>query len=245
MNRNFQILAAGMLILFIIIAFTEPAFAGPGGKIASVMFRSFWAKVVLAILIILFLPLILYVWLKEHFAERRTISDLRNLARDSRHFDWLLLRERISECFYRVHTAWRREDMARASEWMTDWYWRNQQIVYIDQWVREGLVNRCRVKKITAIRPLFLAYRDEGAEHDGSRIAVSISARMEDYLARRENGEIVEGKKGFTEVETVWTFIFTGGKWVVANIEESDMSLSYARLTNELPAHMGGCELKR
>jgi hypothetical protein len=235
----------GILILFIIAVVAEPVFAGPGGKIASAMFRTFWGKVVLAVMIIVFLPFILYVWLKESLAERRTLNDLSGLSSISSHFDWLSLRDRITDCFYQVHSAWHREDMSEASEWMTDWYWRNQQIVYLDCWAREGLINRCRVKEICDIRPLFLAYRNENGDHNGSRIAVAISASMEDYLARRDNGKIAEGKKGFTDVETVWTFILKDGKWLTANIEASDMSLSYAKLTNELPGHIRGYELKK
>jgi hypothetical protein len=68
---------------------------------------------------------------------------------------------------------------------------------------------------------------------------------MEDYLARRDNGKIVKGKKGFADVETVWTFILKDGKWLTGNIEACDMSLSYAKLTNELPGHIRGYELKK
>ena len=31
--------------------------------------------------------------------------------------------------------------MSEASEFMTDWYWRNQQLVVLDRWAAEGLVN--------------------------------------------------------------------------------------------------------
>ncbi|QTA91692.1 Uncharacterized protein dnm_077650 [Desulfonema magnum] len=245
MNKLFQVLLIGMWVLFTLLIFIEPALAGPGGKIASAMFRSFWGKVLLAVLTVILLPFIFYAGIKEYLAERRTLKDLHGLAKISGHFDWAYLRDRIVECFYQVHDAWRREDMSEASEWMTDWYWRNQQIVFLDQWAREGLVNHCQVKNIIAIKPLFLAYRNKSGEHDESRIAVSVTAEMEDYLARRDTGEITEGQKGFAEVETVWSFVLKNDKWRVVNIEESNMSLSYAKLANELPAHTNSYELKR
>jgi hypothetical protein len=61
---------------------------------------------------------------------------------------------------------------------------------------------------------------------------------MEDYLAERDSGEVVEGKKGFQEVETIWTFSVQNGQWVVANIEEDTLSLDYAQLANELPGYL-------
>jgi hypothetical protein len=45
----------------------------------------------------------------------------------------------------------------------------------------------------------------------------------------------VEGAKGYADTEFVWTFILQQGKWVVSNIEEGSMSLSYAKLMPEVP----------
>ncbi len=75
---------------------------------------------------------------------------------------------------------------------------------------------------------------------DGSRLVVSITAKMDDYLALRATGKIVEGKKGFADTEHVWTFILQNGNWVVGNIEEGSMSLSYARLPAEMPEVLPG-----
>ena len=44
---------AGLLIVI------EPALAGPGGKIASAIFDTFWCRVIFIVLTIIFLPLIL------------------------------------------------------------------------------------------------------------------------------------------------------------------------------------------
>ena len=130
--------------------------------------------------------------------------------------------------------------MSEASEWMTSWYWQNQQMAYLNQWERDGLVNHCRVKSISKIRPLFLEYEQSEGSSEDSRLVVSITANMEDYLAQRATGKIVEGKKGYADTEHVWTFILQKGKWVVANIEEGSMSLSYAGLKSEVPEMLPG-----
>ena len=97
-------------------------------------------------------------------------------------------------------------------------------------------MNHCTVKSVGRIRPLFLACRDNGGDFSGSRLVVSITAKMEDYLADRSSGKVVEGKKGYADTETVWTFALHRGLWRVAAIEDDSVSLMYARMTNELPA---------
>ena len=67
---------------------------------------------------------------------------------------------------------------------------------------------------------MFLSYHSEDIEHDGSRIVIAINAIMEDYLAKRDTGEVVKGRKGFFPVKTVWTFLLKDKKWRVANIED-------------------------
>lgn len=222
------------LLVFLTVLLPLPALAGPGGKIVSAAFRTPWGKVVLGLLALVLLPLIVYVGVKEWRAERRARADLKLLARTRPEFDWLALKDRAQECFHRVHHAWRRTAMQEASEWMTDWYWQNQQLAHLDRWEREGLVNRCTVKAVKRMRPLMVACRNEDGQGGGSRVVVAITAQMEDYLEARATGKVVEGKKGFTEVETVWTLVLNDGRWVVNNIEPDDMTLTYATLGNEL-----------
>jgi hypothetical protein len=236
-QRRFSLLLPlliGVCVLGCVTLLADPAFAGPGGAIASGLFRSLPGKILLGVLTIVFLPLILYVMCREALAERRTFADLRHLATQHEEFDWLVLKERVTEAFVRVHAAWRKEQMEVASQWMTDWYWQNQQMAYLDQWERDDLVNHCRVKKINRLRPLFVRYHNPDGALDGSRLVISITAMMEDYLAQRSTGKVVQGKKGFADVETVWTFVFERGRWVVANIEEGNVSLQYATLMNEV-----------
>lgn len=231
-NLLFLILPVAMVLLLA----AEPAIAGPGGKIANAIFDTFWGKVLMVILFIIFMPLIFYTVIKEWRAERRSRRDLKFMARLSPDFEWLKLRQRMLDCFYRIHDAWSREDVQVASEFMSDWYWQNQQLAFIDRWEREGLVNVCDVKKVTNIKPLLFLHRnDDDIEHNGSLVVASISAKMKDYLAERENGKVVEGSKRYKEVEAVWSFTMIDGKWRVTNIEEDHFSLEYAGMIKELP----------
>lgn len=230
-----------LMLALALVFWPESALAAPGGKIVSGLFKTPFGRVLLAVLVVVLSPLIAYVMIKERIAEKRTLKLLRTLAAGDVRFDWMTLRDRITDCYHRVHAAWRAEDMSEASEWMSSWYWQNQQLAYLNQWELDGLVNHCRVKSISKIRPLFLKYApaEEGSS-DASRLVVAITANMEDYLARRDTGKIVEGKKGYADTEHVWTFTWQNGKWVVANIEEGSMSLSYARLQAEVPQGLAG-----
>jgi hypothetical protein len=235
LKKSLIILGIVAVVVFIFFA-PETALAGPGGKIVEVAARTFLGKIVIAILVIIFLPLILYIYFREVLAERRTLNDLKTLRQIDKNFDWFRLKERVTECFHKVHSAWRAEDMEKATQWMTNWYWQNQQIAYLEQWKNDGLVNHCRVKSIKKIRPLFLSVENDG-NSEGARLVVAILAVMEDYLAERETGKIVQGQKGFHDMETVWTFLAENNQWVVSNIEEDAMSLFYAKLKNQLPAY--------
>ena len=221
--------------VFIALAVVEPAMAGPGGKIARAAFESFWGKVALGVLTIIFLPLIAYVLFTEKLAERRARKDLRFMAGYAALFDWLKIQERAKDCFLRVHSGWGKEDLSGVSDWMTDWYWQNQQMVHLDRWREEGLVNICDVKKITSIKPLLFVHRNQGGEHEDSMVVISIAAKMNDYLEERATGKVVEGSKRYKEVETIWSFTLENGAWKVSDIEEDTMSTAYAKMARELP----------
>lgn len=239
MNKiTFRLFTIAAILIICIFVFPDSAFAAPGGKIAQAFFRNFWGQLLLGVLTIVFLPLIIYFFIREYLAVKRTISDLKKLAAISPDFDWLAVKERITDAFSHIHSAWRREDMQEASEWMTDWYWQNQQMAFLDNWERQGLINHCQVKKIKSIKPLFVRYTDNDGVFDGSRLVVLISADMEDYLSDRQTGRVVEGKKGFAEVDTVWTFVYEKGRWLVSIIEERDEWYSYAKLVNEVPTEI-------
>ncbi len=232
-HKNIALLA---LVIVAILIFIEPAFAGPGGKIARAAFETFWGRIILGGLTILFLPVITYVLMREKLSERRARKDLRFMAAYDSRFEWLRIQERAKDCFFRVHSGWENEDLSQITNWMTDWYWQNQQMVYLDRWKREGLKNVCDVKKITNIKPLLFVHRNQGEEHEDSMVVISIEAKMKDYLQNRNSGEVVEGSKRYKDVETIWSFTMDNGEWKVSDIEEGSMSLAYAKLVKDLPA---------
>lgn len=233
MNRN-MILGA-IVAVTIALVFVEPAFAGPGGKIARAAFETFWGRIVLGILTIVFLPLITYVVLREKLSERRARKDLRFMAAYSAQFEWLKIQERVKDCFFRVHSAWDQEDLSGVSGWMTDWYWQNQQLAHLERWKSEGLVNVCDVKRIGHIKPLLFVHRNQGREHENSMLVISIKAYMKDYLQDRKTEKLVEGSKRYKNVETIWSFTMDDDEWKVSDIEDDSMSLAYAKLAGELP----------
>jgi len=215
----------------------EPVLAGPGGRIARAAFETFWGRVILAILTVFFLPLIIYIMCQEHLAARRAKKDLAYIASHDPRFRWLDVKRRAKECFQRVHHGWQDGKLDDVTQWMTAWYWQNQQLVFLDRWESQGLVNVCEIKNIGGMRPLLFVHRnDDGEAHEGSTISIAISANMQDYLKSKTTDEIVEGSKKWKNVETIWTLEFVRGEWLVADIEESDESLMYARMRKELPA---------
>ncbi|MEK7431925.1 MAG: TIM44-like domain-containing protein [Cyanobacteriota bacterium] len=218
--------------LYFLIAFmiySQDAMASPGGIVFKAIEKSFWAQIVLLFLFIIFSPLILYITYAERLKIRKTYSDLRKIAKIDDNFDWMHLKVRINDSFLRVHSAWKKEDMKLASEWMTTWYWQNQQLVYLDQWEEEGLINICRVKEINTIKPVYVEFKTAG---NGSRVVVAINALIEDYLLKRNTQEIIEGEKGFNYRETLWTFILKDNKWLLENIEASLTLSEYVKLRN-------------
>ena len=85
------------------------------------------------VLTIIFLPLICLVIFQEKLAERRARKDLGYMASINGKFDWLTVQERVKDCFYRVHSGWDDENLSGVSEWLTDWYWQNQQLVHLNK----------------------------------------------------------------------------------------------------------------
>jgi hypothetical protein len=231
-QRPFLLL--GLTLLFT-CAFALDVWAGPGGQIAKAVFTTFWGKILLLILFLLFLPFILYSSVRQYFKVRSTMKTLRQLGARDRNFDWLTMKNRLTDVFTRTHRAWSMEDMGEVSAFCTSWYWQNQQIVHLDRWKSQGLINKSQLNKINSMEPIFV--RHSGApDGEGSIVVVDFKANAEDYLINRESGMIVEGKKGFQNIETLWTFQLKEGKWLLENIEQIDFWSMYIKMPNEVPA---------
>ena len=225
-----------LFIAVSLLAWIEPVMAGPGGSIARVVKDSFWAKLVLLLLAVIFLPLIVLGIMRQRGARRRTRRDLTRASQFNSDFQWIKLKQRATDCFRRVHSAWSREDTEEASEWMTDWYWQNQKLTVLEDWKRRGLQNHCEIKKIARMEPIYFLHQNDGGPHEGSVVVIAITANMQDYLAGRDTGEVVEGDKKFKDVRTLWSFTYADGKWRVSNIEEDEHLSDYLESVYHLPA---------
>ena len=234
MNRK-RVLGICLIFLMVAFIFIQPAYGGPGGQIAKVLAKTFWGKMVLGLLTLILLPVGIYLYIKQRLAERRAYKDLRFMAQYDPNFEWLWVKQRILDCFYRVHSAWKEEDVSGSCEYLTDWYWQNQQLFHLDRWHREGLRNVCAIKKIRAIRPLLFNHRNDDTAHEGSQLVVLITANMQNYRVHRETDKLVEGDRKFKDHETIWTFTLVEGQWRVSNIEAVGCEFDYIFQVKNVP----------
>jgi hypothetical protein len=232
MNRKYFIVL--LLLICFVFLFVDPAYAGPGGAIAKAITKSFWGKLILIILAIIISPIIIYVFLREHIGVFRARNILSKVSKVDKRFNWLNLEKEIRNAYGRVHNAWSKGDMSIVQEYVSSWYWQNQQLLFLDEWKRRNLQNVCHLKIIGRIRPLFIHLSDE-QDFEGTRIAFSIFGEIEDYLQDLESHEIIEGSTGYQEIEKVWIFEMTNGKWLLDEIRDGSFSLMYAKMNNILP----------
>ncbi|WP_299336370.1 hypothetical protein [uncultured Psychroserpens sp.] len=232
-------------IIFIAILFyADPVYAGPGGGIAKAFFKTWWGKAILILLTIIFLPLIIYMKTVEYFAVRKAKKELLKLGMINKDFSWLNLEKNITNVFTRVYIAWSKGDMKEVSEYVNHWYWQNQQTVHLDKWKAENLKNVCNLESISSIKPLYLEISEED-NLEGSKIAFSITANVEDYLIDRDTRRPVIGKKGYSDEEKIWIMEYTEGKWLLDDIRDGDMSLQFAKLDNIIPESIVSQSLHR
>jgi len=235
-SRRSRLLFAGLLVLAVVAFLApEPALAAPGGLVKQAA-RTTVGKIVLAALVLLFLPLILWFAAKRAILVRRTRKALRRLGAQVPHFAWLPLKERVGEVFGWVHSAWDMEKMDVARDFMTAWYVRNQQL-QLDRWERDGLRNVTSDVKIKRLTPLYMSHDPRSPEDDW--FVVEIVAEMRDYLVERASGKVVQGDKALGEQTTVWSFVRENGRWVLSNIEPGEMDLEYLTESSRVLAEQG------
>ncbi|WP_179005687.1 hypothetical protein [Winogradskyella forsetii] len=226
-----------ILLTILIIGFLfyiDPVYAGPGGTIAKGLFKTWWGKLILFALFIVFFPLIVYTYTVEFFAVKKTKKQLNQIGLKHKDFSWLNLDKNVRNVFRRVYLAWDNEDMKEVSEYVNHWYWQNQQTVHLDRWKQENLKNVCKLDKIKSVKPLYLELTDN-EKLEGSKIAFVISADIKDYLKDRETHRIVQGKNEFGDEEKIWIMEYTNGKWLLDDIREGKFSLAFAKMKNVVP----------
>ncbi len=222
-------------LVFVLFLFIDPVYAGPGGTVAKALFKTWWGKLLMSVLVIIFLPVIFYVRVIEFIAVRKAKKQLAKLALKNKDFSWLNIQKNVSNVFSRVYLAWGNENMKDVSEYVNHWYWQNQQLVHLDRWKKENLLNVCKLQSISSIKPMYLEISDE-ENFEGSKIAFEITANIEDYLIKRDTRKVVQGKKGFSDESKIWIMEYTNGKWLLDDIRDDEFSLSFAKMENVVPS---------
>jgi len=231
----------GILILATVVGISmgvfDPVYAGPGGIVKAVT-TTFWGKVGLFLLGIILLPLIVRYYYRSFKQSKRVSAELKRLAAVYPQYHWLDLRDRATEIFMWVWSAWSQQKMSLASQYTTNWYWQNQQLV-LDRWAADGQVNVCKVDCILGIKPLFIEHREEN-NGEGSRVVLSIRANVMDYLEDKATGKVVKGDKKCEELETIWTLKWQEGAWRLNLIEEDTQELEYLGMPSMVPEVLNG-----
>lgn len=233
-----KILKFAILALLLVLVFqAEPLLAGPGGAIVKGLFKTWWGKTILVLLTIIFLPLIIYSRIIEFFKIRKTKKALAFIGRKNKEFAWLNLQKNIKNVFTRTYLAWSNENMAEVQNYVSSWYWQNQQLVILDQWKEQNLKNICHLRSISSVKPLYLELTElEDFEH--SKIAVEITGSIKDYLIDRTTKKIIKGSKNYGDETHIWILEYNNGNWLLDEIVNEDYSLVYLKTENILPANV-------
>ncbi|MHA7059689.1 Tim44 domain-containing protein [Aquimarina sp. M1] len=227
-----------VILLLVLIGFMcfiiDPVYAGPGGMIAKGLFKTWWGKVLMLVLVLVLLPIIIYIKSVEYLKERKTKKQLTQISLKNRDFSWVHLEKIFSNIITRVYTAWANENMAEVKEYVNHWYWQNQQAIHLDQWKSNNLKNICNLQKINNIRPLYVELTNTN-DYEGSKVAISFSGDIEDYLINKETQKVVKGKRGYQSETHIWIMEYSQGKWLLDDIRDGSLSLAFAKMENVIP----------
>jgi hypothetical protein len=226
-----------ILLIALVLFDIDPMYAGPGGTVVKAIFKTWWGKILMSIVAILFLPLTLYVYFREFFAVKNCKKQLLKLGQRNKDFSWLNLDKNVRNIFSRVYIAWNNQDLKEASTYISHWYWQNQQLVHLDEWKKENLKNVCKVDGIKSVKPLYLEISEE-ENLEGSRIAFLITANIMDYLKDKDTNKIVQGSNKFDDEEKIWIMEYTNGNWLLDDIQDGQLSLAFAKTKNIIPTNL-------
>lgn len=67
-------------------------------------------------------------------------------------------------------------------------------------------------------------------------MVLQVRVNLEDYLAERTTGRIVEGDKKNKELQNIWILKMEAGQWKLNIIMDSSYKYSYARTKNDFAA---------
>ncbi|MDX1707485.1 MAG: hypothetical protein R3274_02720 [Desulfobacterales bacterium] len=75
MNRN-RLLGIGLTFLIVAFIFIQPAYAGPGSKLAKAILSSFWGLLFFIVFTIVCLPMSIYQYVIGQLEEQRLLKNL-------------------------------------------------------------------------------------------------------------------------------------------------------------------------
>lgn len=222
-------------LFFLLFFFSDIAFAGPGGIIKEAS-NTFWGQIIMFGLLLFFTPLIIWYSVKRHILIKRIKKLLKQIALSDHRFEWMELKDRFTQVFYWVHSAWDQQKMDLAKDHVSDWYMKNQQFL-LDKWEKEGLENKVSNVKIKSITPLYIVQNIK--DDNKNRITVEIEAEMRDFMINKQTGKVVEGDKKLGNMTTIWSFVWQNDNWVLNLIEADDMSMEYLSEKSKVYAEDG------
>lgn len=225
----------GLVSLLVLVVFAlnaavpMEAWAGPGGVFVKAAARSPFVRVALAVIAILFLPFIVYVYAREWLGVLKTRRDLSILAKSRPEYSWGLIDEQANAAIRAVYAGWKLGDLAPATEHMTPHYLESQ-VALLERWREEGKRNVCELKRLDGLSPLWI--RAE-SDTEYATLALLVSGRQLDYLEEVETRRVIKGDRDKAEdFESVWLFSHQQERWCVYAIQPGNNSLAYARMPN-------------
>lgn len=226
----------GLTLLFIYL-FSLDVWAGPHLKkmdLSSSALSPYLGYILVVIILSLLLPVAFFLFFNRQFKAINTIYLLRRLAKKDQNFHWPTLKKHVTAVFGALHQAWGGNNQTAAAAFCTTSFWETAQRNNFERWSAEGIKHRDQPSTIKYLSPILLRHTGQPGAED-SIVVVNIKANVEDYFEDANTGEMLEGKKGFQNIEDFWTFQLIQGKWLLYNIEPSEFKSVYLNLRNEVP----------
>lgn len=231
MSNIVRALLVSLLVVTFLGVCADVAWAGPGGKIAEAVFRTWPGRIVLAVVCVILLPLILYVVLRSWLGVRKTRKDLGRLANDWPIFEWKGIEREVRATVGLLYKHWGSGDLSPVADRMTADYYRSQQEL-LDRWREEGKRNVTRLELLKKVEPLWVVVESEEAP---SQIRVGLKMNVTDYLESMTTRKLLKGKKKVVEDhEAIWWLVNADGEWLLHDIEKGNLSLAYAKEPNQV-----------
>ncbi len=226
----------GLTLLFIYL-FSLDVWAGPHLKkmdLSNSALSPYVGYMLVLIVLCILLPVAFFLFFNRQFKSIKTIYLLRRLAKKDQNFHWPALKKHCSDVFGKIHQASGGNNQTAAAAFCTTSFWETEQRNNFERWSAEGMKHRDQVSTIKYLSPVLLRHTGQPGAED-SIVVVNIKAKVEDYFEDAKTGEMLEGRKGFQNIEDFWTFQLIQGKWLLHNIEPSEFKSVYLNLRNEVP----------